>query len=212
MTWSLQKLGPKISQGEQLCAAIKTLLHKNGTAIPELGKIFVSAGPGSYTGIRIGMATALGLSLVHHIPVIPVQTLPCLALGAYKVIKNKSAIFLPLIKAQKGQVSGSLIHFKDELPHPLVGTSTCTPQEWVEKISDNTNQMVIIFGDGFLDFRSDFQNALRALEVPFKTFPDSWKYHMPQANCLADLDSGGEGQGVHALHYPRSDLLEFKTS
>jgi tRNA threonylcarbamoyl adenosine modification protein YeaZ len=52
----------KVSRAENLLANIDTLLSAHGSDRSELGMVAVSAGPGSFTGIRVGLATALGLS------------------------------------------------------------------------------------------------------------------------------------------------------
>lgn len=213
ITWSLQHLGPKASQGEQLCTAIKTLLEKNGTEIQDLETIFVSAGPGSYTGIRIGMATALGLALVHNISVVPVGTLLCLGIGASGAMKGRNdTLFLPLVKAQKGQVSGSLYQIHDHQPRALLADSTLNPQEWVKALSAFPQRSVVIFGDGFLAYKMDFLRDLKAANTSYKTFPDSWKYHHPQAQCLAAFGQDGFGKSSHQLFYPRPNHQEFKAS
>ena len=69
------------THSRRLVPSIKWLLERAGIAMQELQRIAVSLGPGSFTGIRIGLATARGLSLSLGIPIAGVPTLDVLAAG-----------------------------------------------------------------------------------------------------------------------------------
>src|SRR5215510_5471433 len=62
--------------------AIQGLLDKVGQSLPQLAAIAVTAGPGSYTGLSVGMATAKGLCYVLGIPLIVENTLKVMARAA----------------------------------------------------------------------------------------------------------------------------------
>ncbi len=68
-------------QAERIFPAIDELLARNGVAYADLTRIAVSTGPGSFTGLRIGISAARGLGLALNIPVIGVPTLLALSLG-----------------------------------------------------------------------------------------------------------------------------------
>lgn len=63
---------------ERLNLIIETLVKKNGLTFSDLDAISVSAGPGSYTGLRIGVSSAKGLCFALDIPLIAVDSLQCL--------------------------------------------------------------------------------------------------------------------------------------
>ncbi len=65
--------------------AVQNLLRENGSSISELQAIAVTAGPGSYTGLRVGMATAKGLCYVLNIPLIVENTLKVMAMAAIQI-------------------------------------------------------------------------------------------------------------------------------
>jgi tRNA threonylcarbamoyladenosine biosynthesis protein TsaB len=69
-------------QAERLFPALNDLLERNGTAYADLTRIAVTTGPGSFTGLRIGLSAARGLGLALGIPVIGVPSLLALSLGA----------------------------------------------------------------------------------------------------------------------------------
>jgi tRNA threonylcarbamoyladenosine biosynthesis protein TsaB len=62
--------------------AINTLLQKQGVTMEQLQAVAVTAGPGSYTGLRVGMATAKGLCFALQIPLITINTLEVMAHAA----------------------------------------------------------------------------------------------------------------------------------
>ncbi len=67
------------SHSEKLFELIETLRDNSGLKLNEIKAVAVSAGPGSFTGLRIGMAAAKGIAAGLHIPVIPVPTFEALA-------------------------------------------------------------------------------------------------------------------------------------
>lgn len=210
--WSTVNLGTKVGQGEQLCAAIGSMLKKKNTPISAIEKIFVSSGPGSFTGIRIGMATAFGMALTHNIPVVSVPTLPCLTLGAFQGIGGDHLVFLPLIKAQKGQLSGSLMQYKGGKFEVLIPTTTATPEIWVDLTASSKTNEIVIFGEGFLDFQKEFKKAMAKTQLAVRVFSASWKFHYPQAKTLAAFDGRSQNPSDTSILYPRPGHLEFRTA
>ncbi|MCX6139187.1 MAG: tRNA (adenosine(37)-N6)-threonylcarbamoyltransferase complex dimerization subunit type 1 TsaB [Ignavibacteriales bacterium] len=94
----------KNMHSERLMPMVDELLSATGATLRELTAIAVSIGPGSFTGLRIGLSTAKGMALALQIPIIPIQTLDALAqqmLIAGK-IPAKSTL-CPLIDARRDE-------------------------------------------------------------------------------------------------------------
>ncbi|HEX7145558.1 MAG TPA: tRNA (adenosine(37)-N6)-threonylcarbamoyltransferase complex dimerization subunit type 1 TsaB [Gaiellaceae bacterium] len=89
-------LGERTSRAVTVLEDIDALLRQAGAHTRELDGIAVGIGPGSFTGIRIGLATARGLALALGVPVAGVSTLDALAAGA--------PLALPVIDARRGEV------------------------------------------------------------------------------------------------------------
>jgi len=66
-------------QGEALIPMIQDVIASSGVAMSDIGQVAVSVGPGSFTGVRIGLATARGIGLALNIPVLGVSTLESMA-------------------------------------------------------------------------------------------------------------------------------------
>lgn len=82
---------------------IGSLLKKSGITPKRLTAIAVSKGPGSYTGLRVGVSAAKGFSYALNIPLIAVNTLEALALAAHHKYADVSC-FIPMIDARRAEV------------------------------------------------------------------------------------------------------------
>jgi tRNA threonylcarbamoyladenosine biosynthesis protein TsaB len=86
-------------QAERLLPIIEQVLTEAGAAYSGLSAVAVNVGPGSFTGVRIGMAAAQGLNLVHKMPLIAVTSFESVAYQSKKT-ENK----LVVLDAKRGQV------------------------------------------------------------------------------------------------------------
>ena len=77
-----QRGDPSRTHGERLPGEIGDLLERHGLTVADVDLYAVAAGPGSFTGLRVGIATIQGLALAHARPVVPVSALVALAHGA----------------------------------------------------------------------------------------------------------------------------------
>ena len=98
--------------------AIKLLLSQTSLDIKQLDSIAVTQGPGSYTGLRVGMASAKGLAYALKKPFITVGTLPAIALAAAQEESQIDSYYCPMIDARRMEVFTALynIDIKEILP------------------------------------------------------------------------------------------------
>ena len=87
-----------------LHTAIRELLQTTEVDIKKLSAVGVSAGPGSYTGIRIGLSTAKGLCYALNIPMMTFNSLELMALSAATAVGNADALYCPMIDARRMEV------------------------------------------------------------------------------------------------------------
>ena len=89
---------------ETLLPSIEACLRNSKASMREIELIACASGPGSFTGLRIGLATAKGLSLALGIPWVGVPTLDCLAYG----YGGEGGIVVPVLDARKNRVYAAL--------------------------------------------------------------------------------------------------------
>jgi len=97
----------KKTHSQKLMVIVDQILKNLNLKLEELDGIAVSVGPGSFTGIKIGMATAMGLSLSKNIPMVGISSLEALA---YNVGEFKS-IICPIIDAKRNEVYTAVFKF-----------------------------------------------------------------------------------------------------
>lgn len=138
--------------------AIKQMLQKNGRSLQELKAVAVAAGPGSYTGLRVGMATAKGLCYVLNIPLITESTLKVMAYAGTQQLETTvdyDGLFGPMIDARRMEVF-TAVYDKDlnEImrPQPMILSD--------ESFKDVLSQRrIVFFGSGSNKFRELVNNV-----------------------------------------------------
>ncbi len=107
-----------LAHAEKLTLFIKNLMERVSMPLSALDAIAVGTGPGSYTGLRIGTATAKGLCYALDKPLIAVPTLKAMAMGAAKKINRTDVLYCPMIDARRLEVYTALYDYmgKEILP------------------------------------------------------------------------------------------------
>lgn len=98
------------SHAEKLHLFIQDVIQEAAISFSQLSAIAVSQGPGSYTGLRIGVSAAKGLSYALQIPLIAVDTLLALA---YQVSENDGLV-VPMIDARRMEVYSAIFDFNKQ--------------------------------------------------------------------------------------------------
>lgn len=111
------------SHAELITILIQQTLSESGIQFSDLHAIAVSQGPGSYTGLRIGVSTAKGLCYGLGIPLIAVSTLEAMALGMISITSTaEKALFCPMIDARRMEVYNALFSSQRKLITPVEAT------------------------------------------------------------------------------------------
>ena len=98
------------SHSERLHVFIEEIIKESGITFKDLSAIAVSQGPGSYTGLRIGVSAAKGLSYALNIPLIAVDTLQTLA----SQVTISSGLIIPMIDARRMEVYSAIFNLNFE--------------------------------------------------------------------------------------------------
>lgn len=146
------------SHSEMLATFIDEIIKEAKLSLKDLDAIAVSMGPGSYTGLRIGVSSAKGLCYSLEKPLIAVSTLQSMAYGMAKLIDIKSGLLCPMIDARRMEVYASLFNKKNEEVREIKA-EIIDDNSFNEYLNSNT---VYFAGDGAEKCKetlSIFQNA-----------------------------------------------------
>ena len=140
-------LDTSVGSVRTMADAIETILR--GRAAPTF--VSVTSGPGSFTGLRVGLTTAKMLGVAWGIPIVPVDTLHAISLRAFRAIPHVALgdSFVAVINAFRGQVFASVVSFAEsEQMTVLAESCVLDAATW-------RSNPVASLGDGRLLFRSE---------------------------------------------------------
>ncbi len=173
-----------LTHSERLITMVDRLLKDCGWDVAGLEALAVSIGPGSFTGLRVGIATVKGLALALGLPVAPVPTLDALASN----LPFADAPVCPLLDARKGEVYLSLYRWNEDRMERQWDYLALPPRAAAERL----RPPVIVVGDGVaacLPFLSHLGAGLRVAPA---------SHSAPSAAVVGQLGRGVLGSG-HAV-------------
>jgi len=129
------------SHSEKLQNYIQQTIEKSKIQLSNLSAVAVSKGPGSYTGLRIGVASAKGLCYALNIPLISISTLKAMSLGMSQ--EKKADLFCPMIDARRMEVYSAFFDSNNIIKREIKADILD-----VNSYKDELKQKVIFFGDG----------------------------------------------------------------
>ncbi|MEM6764856.1 MAG: tRNA (adenosine(37)-N6)-threonylcarbamoyltransferase complex dimerization subunit type 1 TsaB [Bacteroidota bacterium] len=150
------------SHASLLTPMVHTLLRDMGLSPGELQAVAVSKGPGSYTGLRVGVSTAKGLCLALGLPLISMSSLSALAYQVKEVAARIDAWICPMIDARRMEVYCSLVdsgmQVKQDIQATIIGENS------FEKVL--SDRKLIFIGDGAAKCEAVLGKHKHALFLP----------------------------------------------
>ena len=173
-------LNIRVTHSERVMAAVDRLLADAGWRPSDLDGLAVSIGPGSFTGLRIGISTAKGLGMALGLAIAPVPTLDALAAG----LPFASLPVCPVLDARKGEVYASLFRWTDEGFRREWDYLALAPADLARRLTEP----VILCGDGVARIESPLARPAPAAR------------RLPSPACVAQLGQAmlAAGKGVAA--------------
>lgn len=154
----------KKTHSQTLLPMLDEVVRMTETDKKSFDLLAVAAGPGSFTGLRIGSATVKGLALAWDIPVVAVPTLEALAYNAW----GSRRIICPIMDARRRQVYTGLYRFdKDDKFEVLMDQVPMDIDELIEVLGDRGEEVLFV-GDG-IDVYAD--TIRQKMTVPFSFAP-----------------------------------------
>lgn len=163
-----QMVGGALTHSETLMPMIDSVFKAAGRKPEDLDYIALTNGPGSFTGLRIGAATAKGLALGHQIPLVPICTLESLAFNC----GEHDLLCVPIMDARRGQVYGAVY----DRGQAVIEPQAISPADLAEKLI-RLDRPCLFMGDAADLYREHFAAVLQE------------KYHLAPAH-MKDLRAG----------------------
>ena len=187
---------------EEIAPMVKEILAQTQTDPAELDAIAVSRGPGSFTGIRIGMATAKAFAQVWNKPVICVPTLASFAFtdcadGSFEGFPaGAQALVCPLFDARRSQVYAGV--YLPGRKDALLEDGAYDVPEYLDKLRAlcTEGRVCVFYGDGCDAFRE----ALETSGLPHVFAPQEHKFQRACADLILALQLYEEGALTDCYH------------
>lgn len=143
-----ERLGERPAHAAELLPAVRDVMERGGVGFADLDAVAVGLGPGTFTGLRIGVATARALAKANGLPVRGVSSLAALAAGM------PDGARLPLIDAKRGEVYGALFDGDVQLWPPFA-----LPVDALLTRLADAGITPLAAGDGSLRFSDELEAA-----------------------------------------------------
>lgn len=178
-------LNIEVTHSERLMATVDRVLRDTGLTMNQMEGYAVAIGPGSFTGLRIGLATVKGLALATNRPVAAVPTL----LGLARNLPYADAPVCPLLDARKKEVYAAVYAFRGNNLEQLMPESAVP----IASLADAIAGSVIFSGEASLLYRSEIEQQFgeRARFAPFAA-------SLPSAASVAEAGLALIRSGRHA--------------
>lgn len=181
--------------GSKLVPCIKSLMDQSGYKMENLDAVAVAQGPGSYTGLRIGVATAKGLAFAHDLPLIGVDSLD--ALG--KLVSSQAepgSYIIPMIDARRMEVYATVLDYEGKT---LVATRP-------EILDENPFQEFLAKGKVYFLGNAN-EKVKKHLFSPHAIFRDS----LNSASGVGEIayEKFGRGEVADIAYFEPNYLKEF---
>lgn len=139
--------------GERLVPFVQLALAEAGVSLGELGLVAVDVGPGLYTGLRVGVATANTLAQAAGLGVVGVSSLETLAAGAV----GFPGLVVPVVDARRNEVFVAGYRWSDGRLREVTPARLVRPEVLADELAGSAREPVVLVGDGAVRYRSCFE-------------------------------------------------------
>lgn len=155
--------------GARLPGALSDLLAAAGRRLPDVEAYAVGLGPGSFTGLRIGLATFKGFAYANRRPIAGASSLAAMALAAAPAAGPGSAL-VPLLDARKGEVYAGFYAVAGEGVEPLRPEAALSPAALLDEVAGLARHLEPLgFGEGYAAHAAALAGRLTELDAGVRT-------------------------------------------
>jgi len=199
--------GSPAGHGARLPGALHDLLVAAGLDLPAVEGYAVGLGPGSFTGLRIGLATWKGLAYANQRPLAGASSLAAMALAAAPAAPE-GAVLIPLLDARKGEVYAGFYRAEPGLVRAVEPEAALSPEALLARVAFLPGT-ALAFGEGYAAFAGALEGRLPRLTTAIDTPPAAAVAALSAARLLG---AGFDRQSLFGLepHYVRKSEAEVK--
>lgn len=197
-TTFLDELSPR-THTQRILPMIDELLKQAGISLKQVDALAFGRGPGSFTGVRVGVGIAQGLAMGATLPVIPISNLLAMAEAAYQQYQQTEVV--ALIDARMNEVYFAQFQRNEQGWQTLVAEQVCSPESAIEQIQIERKPIVV--GTGWSAYLQ-FSQANLPLAVSEITLPSA-RFMLPLAARALQM---GETQSAMTIEpvYLRNEV------
>lgn len=184
----------KKTHSQTLLPMIDEIMRMLDMDITEIDAIALAGGPGSFTGLRIGSATAKGLGLALDKPLVPVPTVDALACNLSEV---SDSLIVPMMDARREQVYTGIYRFAE-------GRLQVIHEQWPAPVTElaamlnERGEKAVLLGDGVPVYQERLQELL---QIPYRVAPAHLSRQRAGAVGYLALQYLAEGKTVPAAEH-----------
>lgn len=178
-----------LTHSRTLMPQCEGLLQNCGVSLAQIDVIAVAAGPGSFTGLRIGVATAKGLAWPGDKPCAGVSTLEAMAWTA----SHMGEELCPVMDARRSQVYNARFTSEGGRPHRLTEDRAISLDDLAAELEERNREQFLV-GDG----AEMCYNALRERGLSVRLAPEHLRFQSAWGVARAGLEAAREGKLISA--------------
>jgi tRNA threonylcarbamoyladenosine biosynthesis protein TsaB len=191
-----------LSHAKWLVPTIDRLLQSTGLTLSDLDGFAVSIGPGSFTGLRVGLATVTGFRMVTGLPLVTVPTMEALAWN----LRAEDRQLCPVLKARTGEVYWAFYRWEHaarptRLTEERVGS--------LESLTQSIKGPTVVLGEGWVIYKDELRRLMRDRSFEVNEAPPDALAASAVSVGLAALErlARGEvaGRGIVPLYVQRTE-------
>lgn len=175
----------KVAHAERLMPSIEWLFRTSNVSVHEIDAFAISIGPGSFTGLRIGLSAVKGFAFATGKPVVAVPTLDAFA----RTIPFCSYLICPIFDARKSEVYAGLYRWEGDVCRKVMAETATSPVELLKCINEKT----VFTGEGVKRYKDLISEKMRdnAIFAPASRMS-------PSASSVAELAAEKLREGMTA--------------
>ena len=184
-----------------LVPTIDEVFKAAGCQLFDVQALAVSIGPGSFTGLRVGLATMMGFRMVAKVPLAAVPTLEAMAWN----LRGSKDVLCPVLKSRSGEVYWAFYEWQDT-GLIKIGEEQVGP---MEKLAHAITQPTVIYGEGWQANRDELCRLFNSLQVPIQEGPAECMGASAVSVGLAGVEQIGKndiaGYGISPRYIQRAE-------